>query len=86
MKHVHTDIVSHSTNNFPTRTGQDFLEFLKAHAAGDPAHLLGSPREKYLGSHLSALTSVEAPKPPPSSFARETYFGLIAMHRRSARD
>jgi catalase len=27
-EHVHTDIVSHSTDGFPTRTGQEFLEFL----------------------------------------------------------
>jgi catalase len=29
-EHVHTDIVSHSTDGFPTRTGQEFLEFLRA--------------------------------------------------------
>ena len=28
--HVHTDIVSHSTDAFPTRTPQEFLELLKA--------------------------------------------------------
>src|SRR5437764_721831 len=32
--HVHTDIVAHSTNGFPVRTGEEFLEFLRA-AAGD---------------------------------------------------
>ncbi len=78
-EHEHTDIVSHSTNNFPARTGQDFLEFLNALAASDPVHLPGSPLEKYLGSHPSALAFVQAPKPAPSSFARETYFGLTAM-------
>ena len=78
-EHAHTDIVSHSTNCFPARTGQDFLEFLKALAASDPAHVSGSPLEKYLGSHPSALAFVQTPKPAPSSFARETYFGLTAM-------
>src|SRR5690242_7928661 len=28
--HVHTDIVAHSHNGFPVRTGEEFLEFLKA--------------------------------------------------------
>src|ERR1700727_866682 len=74
-EHVHTDIVSHSTNSFPVRTGQDFLEFLSVIAATDLAHFAGSPLEKYLGTHPSALAFVQTPKAPPSSFARETYFG-----------
>jgi catalase len=76
---VHTDIVSHSTNAFPTRTGQEFLEFLRAIAATDLTHFPGSPLEKYLGTHPAALAFVQAPKPPPSSFARESYFGLTAV-------
>ena len=76
---VHTDIVAHSTNAFPARTGQDFLEFLTAIAATDLTHIPGSPLEKYLGTHPAALAFVQTPKPPPSSFARETYFGLTAM-------
>src|SRR5271168_3076698 len=75
---VHTDIVAHSTNAFPARTGQDFLEFLRAIAATDLTHFPGSPLEKYLGTHPAALAFVQAPKPPPSSFARESYFGLTA--------
>jgi catalase len=76
---VHTDIVAHSTNAFPARTGQDFLELLSAIAATDLSHIPGSPLEKYLGSHPAALAFVQTPKPPPSSFARESYFGLTAM-------
>ena len=29
-EHVHTDVVSHSTDGFPTRTGAEFLEVLTA--------------------------------------------------------
>ena len=76
---VHTDIVSHSANGFPVRTGQDFLEFLTALASTDMTHFSGSPLEKYLGAHPSALAFVQLPKPAPSSFARESYFGLTAM-------
>ncbi len=78
-EHVHTDIVSHSTDGFPVRTGAEFLEFLKALATSDPANLKGSPLEAYLGSHPSALAFVQTPKPAPSSFARESYFGVTAM-------
>jgi catalase len=77
-EHVHTDIVAHSTDGFPTRTGDEFLEFLGALAAsgGVPSP---SPIEVYLGGHPAALAFVQAPKPTPSSFARETYFGVTAM-------
>jgi catalase len=78
-EHVHTDIVSHSTDGFPTRTGQEFLEFLRAVAATDPSKPSPSPIEIFLGSHPKALEFVQAPKPCPSSFARETYFGVNAM-------
>jgi len=78
-EHVHTDIVSHSVNGFPTRTGEEFLEFLQALAASDPANLAGSPLEAFLGSHPAALKFVQAPNLLPSSFARESYFALTAM-------
>src|SRR5438270_9672494 len=35
--HVHTDIISHSADGFPARTGQEFLEFMRAIAATGPA-------------------------------------------------
>jgi len=81
-EHSHTDIVSHSTDGFPTRTGDEFLEFLTAIATSDPskpsdpAH--PAPIEKFLGSHPAALKFVQTPKPAPASFARETYFGVTA--------
>jgi catalase len=78
-EHVHTDIVSHSTDGFPTHTGDEFLEFLRALAASDPASLKGSPLEAFLGSHPAALAFVQIPKPAPSSFARESYYGVTAM-------
>jgi catalase len=83
-EHVHTDIVSHSTDGFPTRTGAEFLEFLRAVASSDPAHLSGSPLEAFLRSHPAALAFVQTPKPPPVSFATETYFGVTAMRFSNA--
>ena len=71
--HTHTDIIAHSTDAFPTRTGQEFLEFLRAVAASsDPSTPHPTPIEAFLGAHPKALEFVQAPKPVPSSFARET--------------
>lgn len=78
-EHVHTDIVSHSTDGFPTRTGQEFLEFLQAAASSGPSQPSPTPIEKFLAGHPKALAFVQTPKPSPSSFARESYFGVTAM-------
>jgi catalase len=78
-EHVHTDIVSHSTDGFPTRDGYQFLEFLRAAAASGPDVPSPKPIEKFLGTHPAALAFVQAPKPFPSSLARETYFGVTAF-------
>jgi len=77
--HVHTDIISHSTDGFPTRTGQEFLDFLRAVAASDPSKPSPSPVEIFLSEHPAALTFVQTPKPSPSSFATEAYFGVTAF-------
>jgi catalase len=78
-EHSHTDIVSHSTDGFPTHTGQEFLEFLRAIAASASATSHPTPVEIFVGSHPAALAFVQAAKPNPSSFARESYFGVTAM-------
>ena len=78
-EHSHTDIIGHSTDGFPTHTGEEFLEFLRALASSDPSKPSPSPIEKFLGSHPKALAFVQAPKPTPVSFAKETYFGVTAM-------
>src|SRR5215469_16211440 len=56
--HVHTDIVAHSFDGFPVRTGEEFLEFLRAiigFQAGKP-EAMGA----FLGSHPNAKRFVEA--------------------------
>jgi catalase len=78
-EHVHTDIVSHSTDGFPTHTGQEFLEFLRAVAASGADVPSPKPVELFLGSHPAALAFVQAPKPFPVSLAEETYFGVTAF-------
>ena len=78
-EHVHTDIISHSTDGFPTRTGEEFLEFLQAAASSGPSQPSPTPIEAFLANHPKALAFVQTPKPSPSSFARESYFGVTAM-------
>lgn len=69
--HAHTDIVSHSTDGFPARTGDEFLEFLRAAASGDPS--------AFLAAHPETLAFLQTPKPSPVSFATEAYFGVTAF-------
>ena len=76
-EHVHTDIVAHSTNGFPVRTGEEFLEFLRAAAA------FGAGRPEALGSFLAAYPNAQrfvvTPKPIPTSFAREAFCAVTAF-------
>ena len=75
--HLHTDIIGHSTNGFPVRSGEEFVEFLRAVAAagaGKP-EALGA----FLASHPNAKRFVETPKPIPASFAREAFFAVTSF-------
>jgi catalase len=81
---VHTDIIGHSTDGFPTRTGQEFLEFLRAVAASAQSKVSPAPIEVFLGAHPAALAFVQTPKPSPASFATEAYFGVTAMRFTNA--
>ncbi|HEV3026857.1 MAG TPA: catalase family peroxidase [Planctomycetota bacterium] len=80
--HAHTDIVAHSTNGFPVRTGEEFVEFLRAAAAfgaGQP-ETLGA----FLATHPNAKRFVETAKPIPTSFTREAFFAVTAFRFTNA--
>jgi catalase len=82
-EHVHTDIVAHSTNGFPVRTGEEFVEFLRAAAAfggGKPEALTA-----FLAAHPNARRFIEAPKPIPTSFTREAFFAVTSFKFTSAK-
>jgi catalase len=78
-EHVHTDIVAHSVDKFPARTGEEFLQFLQAAAASDLSKPHPNAIEKFLGAHPKALDFVQTPKPIPASFANETFFAVSAF-------
>ena len=82
--HVHTDIVSHSTDAFPTRDGNEFLEFLKAVAASGPDVPSPKPVETFVGTHPTALAFVQIPKPFAVSFGKEAYYGVSAFQFTNA--
>jgi len=77
-EHIHTDIVAHSADGFPVRTAAEFVEFIHAIHASGPDVPHPTPIEQFLGSHPKALAFVQMPKPIPTSFARESYFGVTA--------
>ena len=78
-EHVHTDIVAHSVDAFPTRTAEEFLGFLNALLATDPAGPHPNAIEQFLGAHPAAMTFVQTPKPIPTSFAKESFFAVSAF-------
>jgi catalase len=78
-EHVHTDIIGHSHDGFPTRTPEEFLEFLRAVKASGPDASKPTPIEQFLGGHPKAFEFVMAPKPIPTSFAKESFFAVSAF-------
>lgn len=78
-EHEHTDIVAHSVNGFPARTGEEFLEFVQAAAASGPGAGSPPPIVEFMMTHPAARRFVETPKPVPQSYARQAYFGVTAF-------
>jgi len=78
-EHIHTDIIAHSHNGFPARTGEEFLEFLQAAVASGPGSPSPPPIVAFLAAHPAAKAFAEAPKPIPTSFARQAYFAVTAF-------
>ncbi len=71
-----TDIVVLSFNGFPVATAEEFSDFLLAISASGPDAPKPTALDKFLSSHPTAKAFVEAPKPPPVSYATLPYFGI----------
>ena len=78
-EHVHTDIVAHSHDGFPVRTGEEFLELIRAVVASGPVRRRRRRSSRSWATHPAAKAFVEAPKPLPASFARQAYFAVTAF-------
>jgi catalase len=81
---AYTDIIGHSVDAFPARTAEELAAFLRAVAASGPSGPKPPPIEAYLASHPAALEFVQAPKPFPSSFAKESFSlgECVQVHQR----
>src|SRR4029077_6350614 len=75
-EHVHTDIIAHSVDGFPTRTAEEFVEMLRAIHASAPGAASPNPIETFLAKHPAALEFVQTPKPLPVSFLRESFYAV----------
>lgn len=78
-KRKHTDVIAHSTPTFPVRTGELFLEMLKAIGTSPPDAPHPSPIEQFIGAHPSALVHVQWPNPPPVSYGTEQFWSVTAF-------
>ena len=63
----------------PTRTAEEFLEFLQAAAASGSGGSSPPPIVAFLATHAAAKAFVESPKPIPASYARQAYFAVTAF-------
>ena len=83
-QHVHTDIIAHSVDAFPSRTAEGLMDFINALIRTDPAGPHPNAIERFLGANPAALAFVQAPKPIPTSFARQSFFAVSAFKFTSA--
>jgi catalase len=75
---LHYDTIAQSSPFFPAATRTEFLEYLGA-LASTPGTNSATPIELFLESHPAAASFIRTLKRPPTSFARERYFGLNAV-------
>lgn len=78
-EHVHTDIIGHSHDGFPVRDGEQFLEFARALAASGPDAAKPTQIEQLIAKQPGVGHFLAAPKPIPTSFARESFFAVSAF-------
>jgi catalase len=79
-----TDIVAHSYDGFPAATPEAFLGFLQAAAASGPDVAAPTPLDRFAAAHPAARRFLDHPKPIPSSYAAEAFFGVNAFRFENA--
>ncbi|MBD3848867.1 catalase family peroxidase [Bosea sp. SSUT16] len=79
------DIVSHSVNGFPAKTGAEFRDLFFAIGASGPNAQKPTPLDKFLDGHPAAKTFLTSVKPAPASYGTLPYFGVNAFKFTNAR-
>lgn len=79
------DMVTHSVNGFPAKTGAEFRDLFLAIGSSGPNAAKPSPLDKYLETHPAAKAFLTSPKPAPVSFATLPYFGVNAFKFTNAK-
>jgi catalase len=69
-EHVHTDIIAHSADGFPVRTGEEFLQFNRAIAASPPTAPHPMPIEAFLAAQLPPPQTVRPSRRHPDQSQR----------------
>lgn len=81
--HLHdgaeTDLVTHSFDGFPVKTGEEFGVFLRAVAASGPAAPKPTALDRFLSTHPETVRFLTTQKPAPVSWATLVYFGVNAF-------
>ena len=73
------DLVTHSFNGFPTRTSDEFAQFLRAIGASGADAGKPTALDRFLGAHPIAKSFLTTQKPPPMSYGTLNYFGVNAF-------
>ena len=71
-----TDLVMHSFNGFPSRTTNEFRDFLVAMGQSGQGSAQPTALQRYAATHERAKFFLDAVKLPPDSFASQAYFGV----------
>lgn len=83
-EHVHTDIIAHTFDGFPTRTAEELLEFFRTLPLSGPDAAKPTALEKFLATHPATVEFLQAPKPMPASFIKESYYSPTAYRFTNA--
>jgi catalase len=73
------DVVTHSSNGFPTATADELEMLLRAIGSSAPGATKPTALDKFRESHPIAKTFLTTQNPPPVSYATTAHFGINSV-------